>query len=191
MAVTLSAGLVLSATPALADVQSKDDPPSVQDRTDRLVAGVDEAKKVFDGRTAADAGASARDVNDFAVGFVAAGGTVTNVAVAQSEVDRLRGNAAAMRACSGRNSADVTGLQANVYLDSCNASRIVAGLAGGAGVAALVGIITAATGIGGAAGGIAAALLSIGSAAVAYCGSNGRGIGFHVLPVGPPWSRSQ
>jgi hypothetical protein len=190
--ITVTMGLALTASPASATVDETATVSSgAQQRINQLFAGVDDSDSVFDGALAVRAGASAEDTDEFAVGYLAAGGHVRNVAVPADEVDALRGTATEVLACSGRNSSDITGLQVNLYLNSCNASKIVAALAGGAGLAALVGIITAATGIGGAAGAIAAALLTIGSAAIAYCAANGRGIGFHVLPVGPPWCKSQ
>ncbi|WP_144761456.1 hypothetical protein [Curtobacterium sp. 9128] len=190
-AVVLATSLVLAAAPANAGEVVSTNSTSGQEVVEHVLAGVDQSTKTFDGAAAIAAGATQQDIDEFAAGYVAAGGSATNVVIPQRAVDELRGLAGDVRACSGRNSADITGLQANLYLDSCNANRIVAALGGGAGVAALVGIITAATGVGGAAGGIAAALLTIGTAAVAYCAANGRGIGFHVLVVGPPWCASQ
>lgn len=185
------ASSIVMVAPASASPSRGPSAASAADRAESLLTGVDRTTQVFDGAAATRAGATTEDVEDFAAGYVAGGGAVENVEVSEETVSALRAPAAALRSCSGRNSADVTGLQANLYLNSCNTNKLVAALAGGAGVAALVGVITAATGVGGAAGGIAAALLTIGSAAVAYCGARGRGIGFHVLPVGPPWCRSQ
>lgn len=190
-AMTVAMSIALTATPASAGTLNAIDTGSAQQRADQLLMGVDDTTKTFDGAVALRAGASSKDTAEFATGYVAAGGHAENVDISRAAVDALRGPADEVLACSGRNSADITGLQVNLYLSSCNANKIVAALGGGAGVAALVGIITAATGIGGAAGAIAAALLTIGAAAVAYCAANGRGFGFHVLPVGPPWCRSQ
>lgn len=191
--VLLSTSLLSSASPATAVPMSpgtRAPSADIEDRTDALLAGVDERSHTFDGRNARSAGAAEVDIVDFAAGYLAAGGRTQGVRVPAAEVDQLRAAVGELR-CSGRNSADVTGLQANLYLNSCNANKIVSVLAGGAGLAAIAGFITGATGIGAAAAGIAAGVLTIGSAAIAYCNAKGRGIGFHVLPVGAPWCASQ
>jgi hypothetical protein len=191
-ALAVSACLLLTAVPASAAPQPHAPAltAEVEQRAEALFAGVDDSHRTFDGAAARSAGASAADVDDFGVGYLAGGGQVRNVHVESEDVEALRAVAGQAR-CVGRNSADVTGVQANLYLNSCNTNKLVALLAGAAGFATIVGLITAATGAGGLAGGIAAGALAIGSAAIAYCGSKGRGIGFHVLPVGPPWCASQ
>lgn len=61
---------------------------------------------------------------------------------------------------------------------------LINSLAAGAGVAALAGLFTAATGVGAVAGVVAAAVLGIGAAAIGICASWGNGIYINQLWTG-------
>jgi len=94
--------------------------------------------------------------------------------------------------CAGRNgvrrySSWWQGTVVVVMLNSCNASRLAAALAAGAGAATLVAILSVA---GAVPGGIVAAVLAIGSAAIWYCTSNGTGLEIHKAWYGS-WCTNQ
>lgn len=97
-----------------------------------------------------------------------------------------------IRACAGKNRWDYTGLQLNVSLNSCNTNRLLGAIASGAGAATVVGIITAATGIGGAAAGIIAGGLAIAGGILTSCAAKGRGVAIHNIAPGPVvWCNGQ
>jgi len=108
-----------------------------------LFAGVDGRHAVFDGAAARAAGADDESVRQFAAGYEAGGGVVTRTVVDPTETRLLPRFSIA---CSGKNSFDVTGAQANLYINSCKADQIRKGLLAGASIATLVGAVTAATG---------------------------------------------
>jgi hypothetical protein len=144
-----------------------------------LFAGVDDQHALFDGAVARAAGADERSVRQFAAGYEAGGGIVTRTVVDPSETGLLPRFSIA---CSGKNSFDVTGAQANLYINSCKTDQIRKGLLAGASIATLVGAVTAATGGGAAAGAVAAAGLALGAGVIAFY-DNGRGVQFYANPL--------
>lgn len=144
-----------------------------------LFAGVDDQHLVFDGAVARAAGADEESVRQFAAGYEAGGGIVTRTVVDPSETRLLSRFSIA---CSGKNSFDVTGVQANLYINSCKTDQVRKGLLAGASIATLVGAVTAATGGGAAAGAVAAAGLALGAAVIAFY-DNGRGVQFYANPL--------
>lgn len=126
-------------------------------------------------------------LDDFAVGLIAGGGSVVGAGPA---ADRLAAAAeqisasldSAILACAGRNG--FRNFWPTVFLDSCNASALSNILNIGAGIATIVGFLTAATGIGAAAAGIIAAALAIYSSLISLCNSWGHGVQIFVNPFG-------
>lgn len=145
--------------------------------TTALFAGVDSSTRTFDADRARAAGANRSLVEEFASGYVAGGGTVKNVRVDADEVTALQ--AIGIDGCAGKNSFDITGLQANLYMNSCVSNDVAGKLTQGAGVAAVAALISAETGVGAVAGGIVAGLLTIGAGALASCNAKGKGTVSH------------
>ncbi|KTR03620.1 hypothetical protein [Curtobacterium luteum] len=147
---------------------------------------------MFDGAAARAAGADASDIDDFATGWVIAGGRVENATVDEALVKKVQLSADVARACSGRNRWDYTGIQLNIYLNSCNTTRLLGAIGAGAGGATLVGIVTAATGLGAAAADALAGGLAIAGGVLTSCSAKGRGVAIHNIPPGPVvWCNGQ
>jgi hypothetical protein len=156
-----------------------------------LESGVDTANHLFDAELARQSGASASDIQEYASGYLAGGGRAENVTVNAATIDMLRG-ATSIEACKGKNRYDVTGLQQNIYFDSCVSQDIIGKIAVGAGAAAIAGLITAETGIGGLAGGLVAGILTIGGGALGSCAARGSGVVIHqLLPTAIIWCNAQ
>lgn len=164
-----------AATPSTTPLETLAEP-----QVDALAAGIDQSNHTFDGKVALSAGATPGVVSQFAAGYRAGGGQITNAVPDAAEYARLR--AINISACGGKNSFDVTGLQANLYLNSCKSDEIQKGLVAGAGVAALIGTVTAASGGGAAAAGIAAAGLSLGAGLIGFY-NRGKGICIYGNPL--------
>jgi len=176
LATLLCVGPASSATAAT----TQDGPVALQSsEVTALFAGVDDRHALFDGAVARAAGADEESVRQFAAGYEAGGGIVTRTVVDPTESRLLPRYSIA---CSGKNSFDVTGAQANLYINSCKTDQIRKGLLAGASIATLVGAVTAATGGGAAAGAVAAAGLALGAAVIAFY-DNGRGVQFYVNPL--------
>ncbi|MEK6311027.1 MAG: hypothetical protein V4737_06250 [Curtobacterium sp.] len=157
-----------------------------------LEAGISTVDRLFDGAAARAAGADASTVDDFATGWVIAGGRVENVTVNDTLVEAVLDSGDVARACSGRNRWDYTGIQLNIYLNSCNTTRLLGAIGAGAGGATLVGIVTAATGLGAAAAGAIAGGLAIAGGVLTSCSAKGRGVAIHNIPPGPiVWCNGQ
>ncbi|WP_022907060.1 hypothetical protein [Curtobacterium sp. B18] len=169
-------GSMLVAAPANAAPRSAADPLSDADTT-ALFAGVDTTTRTFDAAIARAAGADTSLVAEFAAGYVAGGGAVQHIRVDPDVVAATEG--IGIDGCSGKSSFDVTGLQANLYLNSCVSNDVVGKLTQGAGVAAVVALISAETGVGAVAAGIVTGLLTIGAGALASCNAKGRGTVSH------------
>jgi len=163
--------------------------PLVDADLEALFAGVNSSAHRFDGQEALSAGAQIDDVSAFAAGYAAGGGTTTHATI---DSRLLAMFSTGILSCSGKNSQDFTGAQANLYLNSCVSNDVSGKLAQGAGAAAIAGLIASETGIGGFAGGIIAGLLTIASGAVASCNKAGRGIVVHQIPLtGITWCNGQ
>jgi hypothetical protein len=190
IASSIAASLIVALPASASTVDSAPSPDVSSVELDALFAGVSPDTHVFDARVAIAAGARRANVLDFADGYAAGGGAVRNAAPDPEVVERLR--AIDLAGCSGRNSFDITGAQANLYLNSCVANDLSGKLAQGAGLAALIALITSATGAGPAVAGIVAGLLTIGSGAVVSCNARGRGIVGHNIPATAiTWCNSQ
>lgn len=72
-----------------------------------------------------------------------------------------------------------------IHLDSYLAGKVIAGTATGAGIAALVGLATAETAVGGVAGAVVAAALGVASGATALCQDVNGAVTYYVTPVNP------
>ncbi len=147
---------------------------------------------VFDGDRARAIGVSTEAVDAFATGRSLVGLASRHAAVDRQLVDEVERSTAVVRACAGKNRWDHTGIQLNVYLNSCNTTRLLGVLGASAGVATAIGIITAATGLGGAAAGIIAAGLAVAGGVLTACSSRGRGTVIHNIPPGSVvWCNNQ
>jgi hypothetical protein len=145
---------------------------------------------------AADAQVSRATLNDFAIGIVAGGGSVTgpatNVRTIESAAAHLaaeiEGDSATALACEGRNG--WASVPPTIYLSSCNASALSAALAAGAAVATIAALIVSWTGAGAAVAGAIAAALALYSSIYALCNSWGHGIRIYVVTTLPVcWSQ--
>lgn len=181
-------GSALVANPAHAAMSESSSQLSDTEIT-ALFAGVDTTTRTFDADQARASGADAALLEEFASGYLAGGGTVRHISVDPAEVAELRGNTVF---CSGKNRFDVTGLQANLYMNSCVSNDVVGKLAQGAGLAAILALISAETGVGPVVGGIVAGLLTIGGGALASCNSKGRGtVSHNITGSALVWCNSQ
>lgn len=181
-------GSMLVVSPAQAATNDQTDPKTAE----ALQAGVTESSRTFDGAVARSEGASTADIEDFATGWTIAGGTVQNAPVDRDLVQAVAARADVILACTGKNRWDYTGLQLNVYLNSCNTNKLLGAIATGAGATVAVGIITGATGLGAAAAGIIAAGLGVAGGILTICAANGRGVAIHNIAPGPVvWCNGQ
>jgi hypothetical protein len=182
-------GSLLVAGPANADEiephPSSSVSPGQAGAVDALLGAVDRSARIFDARRALARGASVLDVQDFADTWVALdAGAVTGISPRQAEVAELRGLLVRPAACKGRNAWDRTGLQYNLYFNSCKAGEL--SRAYGTGAASL-GVVTAICGAIGFAPGAAGAaiigsILGLGAAIVNNCNAKGRGIVVRAVP---------
>jgi hypothetical protein len=147
-----------------------------------LDSSIDVRSHVFDGASAARNGVDAAIVNDFATGWVAAGNTAIHATVDQSKVESFGLTTLNVQGCAGKNRVDYTGLQLNMYLNSCNSSKIVGMVTAGAGVASIAAVITSWTGAGGAIAGVLAGVVAISAGVLTTCSAKGRGIAGHMIP---------
>jgi len=176
----VAAGALVSA-PANAATPSSPAPAALPEaQITALTSGIDDSQNIFNGQTALEAGATAQNVSQFAAGYLAGGGQIKNAVADPTQTILMRN--VSIKACKGKNSYDVTGLQANLYINSCKSAEVQKGLLAGAAMATLVASVTAATGGGAAAGGVAAAGLSLGAAVIAFK-DKGKGVQFWVNPV--------
>jgi len=179
---------LLTAAPASAEERTT--PPAVSDQQARaLDAGVDVSTRVFDVEAAISAGGDPGVVDEFAEGYAAGGGTVRGLRDTPSAV--ADSAASSLLRCSGKNSFDVTGFQANLYLNSCVSNDVIGKLNQGAGVAGIAGVVASETGIGAAAL-VAAGVLAIAGGALTSCNAKGRGTVSHNIPGSAiAWCNSQ
>lgn len=171
---------VLVGSPANASTEADVHTHLTQEQVAALGAGVDLTHRVFDGQAARDAGAPTDAVSQFAAGYQAGGGMVENTTVDRSESGRL--DDISITACKGKNSFDVTGAQANLYINSCKTNEVVKGIQGGVAVATLIGSILAVTGGGAAAAGVAAAGFALGAVLIGNK-NKGKGVKFWANPL--------
>lgn len=176
------------AMPAGTPAPSSALPPQV---TTALEAAID-ATGTFDGRRAISAGVTPSTADDFATGWAAAGKPTRDATIDQVAIAEVRDALPSLRACSGKNRWDYTGIQLNVYLDSCNTTRVAGILGTAGGVTAAAAAITAVTGIGLAVAGTFAGLLAIAGGIVTICSARGKGVVIHNIPPGPAvWCNGQ
>lgn len=158
-----------------------------------LLDAVDPSTRAFDASQALADGVAVRDVQDFANTWIAlAEGAVSGISPQPAEVRTLREILATTTACRGRNTWDKTGLQYNLYFNSCKAgelSRVY-----GTGAAAL-GVVTAICGAigfapGAAGAGVIGSILGLGAVIVNNCNAKGRGIIIRAVPPAV-WCNSQ
>ncbi|WP_420368654.1 hypothetical protein [Curtobacterium sp. L1-20] len=160
--------------------------------SERLEAAIDRRTDTFDGAAARKSGVPSSITDDFATGWVAAGKSATNAVVDSDELAAARRVVPDVRACAGRNRWDYTGIQLNVYLNSCNTTRVIGLINTGSGVATLAAAITAFTGLGVAIAGALAGVLGIAGGVLTTCSARGRGIVIHNIPPGPVvWCNGQ
>ena len=125
-------------------------------------------------------------------GFVAAGGSVSGIAVKRSDVAvGTNAIAAAKAKCAGVNNYSVQWFGDQLKINSCVVQNVIGALTAGAGAAGIAAIILAETGIGGAAAGVIAGLLAIGAGVLTSCASSGRGVIIDLSFAGIPWCASQ
>ena len=188
VAIAIGATTTMVAAPANAASTSRS--MSADDTMTALASGIDAATRTFDGAAARLHGAPSAEVSDFAAGWQFAGGTIVNVT--PTTISAAATPTPAPRACRGANRADYTGLQANVYLDSCNTTRAIALIGGGASVATVAGAIASWTGVGALAAGLAAGALGLVGAVLNGCAAKGTGVGMHNIPPTPvTWCAAQ
>lgn len=177
-----------NATPARTPATSSALPPEA---TTALEAAIS-ATGTFDGRRAISAGVTQSTADDFATGWAAAGKPTRNASIDQAVIAKVREALPSLRACSGKNRWDYTGIQLNIYLDSCNTTRVARILGTAGGVTAAAAAITAVTGIGLAVAGTFAGLLTIAGGIVTICSARGKGVAIHNIPPGPAvWCNGQ
>jgi hypothetical protein len=129
----------------------------------------------FDYAAAVRSGVAVQVATDFATGITAGGGVAINAPATASAPSALLQKTAAASNCQGRNGYSTYWWGTQIRLDSCNTNVVVNALWGGVGVSALAGILSSETGVGAVAGGVAAAILTIGAAGLGICGSWGTG----------------
>ena len=181
-----------AAEPTTTGVGREASPQEVHD-FNALLAAVDTRTGSFDAERALRSGVEDRSVQDFATTWAALdAGPVRGTSVRAQSVDQLRSRLGTNASCRGRNTWDRTGLQYNVYLNSCKASELSRAYATGA---ASLGVLTAIFGAAGfapgaAGAGIIGAILGLGSAVVNNCNARARGI---IVRMVPPaiWCNSQ
>ncbi len=190
VAASLVAGCLTAATPAAAGVPDDTrttaaaSPREVRD-FNALLAAVDQETGAFDAQVAADGGASDAAVDDFAATWLALDvGRVDGAEADDAAVEQLSRQLAPRASCRGRNTWDRTGLQYNVYLNSCKAADLGRAYATGA---ASLGVVTAIFGAAGfapgaAGAGIVGAILGLGAAIVNNCNARNRGIIVRMIP---------
>jgi hypothetical protein len=194
VALAALAGSALFSDPAMAEGTATISPRTglSQQSWQELYGAVDEASETFDGARAESSGADPRIVEDFAAGWSASGNRSVNVAVDQQRVEEIRALLPKARTCTGKNSSDYTGLQLNLYLNSCNSAKILGLVSGGAGIATIAAVVTSATGVGGVVAGTIAGTLAIMSGALTTCTANGRGMVAHnIPPTAALWCNNQ
>lgn len=181
--VTAAAALLGASTmipiPASASTVRADE-TTIPDATWSALNGAISSSHVFDGQVATSAGVAPELVNDFATGWAAAGGSVSDATLDGRIL--AAAEAAAPRACTGRNSLDYTGIQLNAYLNSCNSARLLGMVNQGAGVAVIAAAVTGWTGVGGVAAGTIAGVFAISGGLITTCSARGRGMAAHMIP---------
>lgn len=146
----------------------------------------------FDFGAAVAAGVPATFAADFASGVVAGGGEITNAPADVSTASQAKGaQMLSVASCSGHNGYGQYWWGWQTATDSCVTSAIINSIWAGAGIAALAGILSSETGVGAAAGAIAAAALTIGAGALGVCASWGNGIYWNTLYTGTPFCWGQ
>jgi len=196
LATAAAAALVASSLfpgPANAVQASIDTAPAITESTvQALFDATDEAARQFDGEAARRGGVDPATVDSYATGFAATGGTVRNAGIDTARIPRLRAAAAGVRACAGRTRYDYTGLQLNVYLDSCKTNALLYTIGGGVTVIGSITAIIGVTGLPAAATAALAGVLAIAGAFLGVCSSKGRGTVIHnVPPSSITWCNSQ
>ncbi|RKR75111.1 hypothetical protein [Frondihabitans australicus] len=189
LAVTVVASVVASAVPAQAEVRVSR--PGSTASINAAGGAVDPATHVFDGQVALAHGAAAADVREFAAGYAASGGQIVR-ATPDAALSSMMNDIPMPRACAGKNRQDTTGLQSNVYIDSCVTQRVISLMGSGAGLAGIVAAVTAATGAGPIVAGVIAGLLGIGAGVLGSCSAKGRGVAIHQIVMSAiTWCTSQ
>jgi len=186
-------GSVLVASPATAAPASESSTSTLSSETFvTLQSAIDVKTGTFDGAEAAAAGVPAPIVDDFATGWAAGGNPVTGASVNVDELAAVRAATPEIRACSGRNRWDYTGIQLNVYINSCNSDTLIGLLTTGTGIATIAAALTAITGLGVVAAGAVAGVLGAVTGVLTTCAARGRGIVIHNIPPGPVvWCNGQ
>lgn len=185
-------GSMLAASPANAS-EGPSTPSAITETTvQSLFRATDQTTHRFDGSIALKSGVNRTTVDSYATGFAATGGTVQNAAVDRNQVEKLRAAAADTRACSGKNRYDYTGLQLNVYLNSCNTNSMLYSIGGGVTVIGSITAILGVTGLPAAATAALAGLLAVAGTFLGVCSSKGRGTVIHNIPPSSiTWCNSQ
>jgi hypothetical protein len=135
-----------------------------------LTASFDTNRHVFDANAAEKSGASKQSIADASTVLAAAGWTV------RGSVTGTASTMAVMAASSCRGFNGYHGLYfpwgTQYGLNSCNTTKLIADVAGGAGSAGLIATILAVTGVGGVTAGVIAAILAFGAGALGVCQGN-------------------
>jgi hypothetical protein len=191
-AMLVASGFIASPAVAATATPTPIQPPTSSEIAQVSLAGQSVAVKgsvhIFDYAGAVKAGVSASEALKFAEGMTAGGGTVvggpSNLAVKSFALSQAI--QAARSQCHGRNGHSTYWWGNQIAIDSCNTSVLINAVWAGAGLSALGGIISAATGAGAALGAIAAAVLTVGAGALGICASWGNGIYLNQLWTGQP-----
>lgn len=146
----------------------------------------------FDYGAAVAGGVPASFAAEFASGVIAGGGKIVNAPADVTTASEAKGaQMLSAASCNGRNGYGVYWWGFQTATDSCVTSALINAIWAGAGAAALAGIISSETGVGAAAGAIAAAALTIGAGALGVCASWGNGIYWNTLYTGTPFCWGQ
>lgn len=141
---------------------------------DLVYDGVNWSARTFDFSAAVKAGADEQFALEFAKGFGANGGTVTNGPIQVTHASEFR----ALSSCRGQTRIWSDWIGLHWRADSCTATVIASELAMGAGFAAIAGVVAAKFDLpeGAAVSAIVGAILAIGSAAITACNARGTGV---------------
>jgi hypothetical protein len=189
IATAVAASMLIGSQAVPASAAPAPTPASNSDQTWAALEQAIQPSDVFDGASAERDGVPTEVIDSFASGWAIGGRAVVNATIDQQEVADAR---RALRACVGKNRWDYTGLQVNVYANSCVTTQAIGMLTAGGGVAGAAAAIAAATGVGiPIAGGIAAGM-AIALGTMTVCSAKGRGMVLHMIPPTPAvWCNAQ
>jgi hypothetical protein len=186
-------GSMLVASPANATETTPTTSPAIAEATvQSLFDATDQTTHQFDGAIARQDGVDAALVDSYATGFAATGGIVRNATIDSDQIAKLHSAAVDIQSCTGKNRYDYTGLQLNVYLNSCKTNALLYVIGGGVSVIGSITAILGVTGLPAAATAALAGLLAVAGTFLGVCSSKGRGTVIHNIPPSTiTWCNSQ